>query len=135
MALLYLQLLLPSSPSTYCLQCQARSCLGGLLLAVPLPEVLFHYTTTQFMPHLCQNLCSSVPFSVSLHLITLFKIVIHYPMPALPIPLPCFILFQPFHSLTNLVKEFVCLLPLLSPLEHIVHTYHFFPPVNPYWLN
>ena len=135
MALLYLQLLLPPSPSTHCLQCQARSCLGGLLLAVPLPEVLFLYTTTQFMPHLCQSLCSSVPFSVSPPLITLFKIVIHCPMPALPSPLPCFILFQHFHSLTNLVKEFVCLLPLFSPLEHTVHTHHFFPPVNPYWLN
>ena len=82
---------------------------------------------------LCQNLCSSVLFSVSPPLITLFKIVIHHPMPALPFLLPCFILFQHFHSLTNLVKEFF-LLPLSSSLEHTLRIYHFFSSMNHYWL-
>ena len=98
----YLQVLPPTASNA-----RHAPASGVCCLLFPLPEVLFHYTPTQFMPHLCQNLCSSVPFWVSLHLITLFKIVIHHPMPALPIPLPCFILPQHFHSLTNLVKEFV----------------------------
>ena len=130
MALLYLQFLLPSSPSTHCLQCQACSCLRGLLLVVPSAS---SSTTHPQSSCLCQNLCSSVLFSVSPPLITLFKIVIHHPMPALPFLLPCFILFQHFHSLTNLVKEFF-LLPLSSSLEHTLRIYHFFSSMNPYWL-